>query len=211
MENHPAFAIALTAPRRKRPWLRPVVRVAILAVAVLAGVFVLDPFSASSTEVGSCLKGDVTDADSVESAECGQPEANFKVVGKQAGKSEVGLRLSGGSECDEYPTTDAYFFQGSRMENDGTLLCLEDLKNPGERLPVVGDCLPGDALAANKFAKVDCAGAYYKVLAIEKRSGVALEDTACTSVPSADAKISWQRPGGVIPYERVLCLDDLKS
>jgi hypothetical protein len=156
VENYPAPVAGMTDSSRflettapkKQMWLKPVVRLGILAVVILVGVFVANPFQASSTEVGACLKGDVTNADSVEKAECGQPEATFKVVGKQAGKSEIGLRLSGGVECDQYPTTDAYFFQGKKTAADGTLLCLEDLKNPGERLPVVGDCLPGDAFAA---------------------------------------------------------------
>ncbi|MGW4826976.1 LppU/SCO3897 family protein [Amycolatopsis japonica] len=49
-----------------------------------------NPFTASSTEVGACLKGSVDNADSVKSTECGTPDANFKVVGKQENKSEIG-------------------------------------------------------------------------------------------------------------------------
>ncbi len=210
MENYPAPAVEPMVPR-KRTWLKPVIRLGIFAVVVLVAILAADPFTASSTEVGACLRGDVTNADSVKAAECGQPDANFKVVGKQEGKSEIGLQLSGGSECDEYPTTDLYYFQGKKTASDGTLLCLENLKNPGARLPAIGDCLPGDAPAAKKLEKVDCAGAHYKVLAIERRSGVSVEDSACASVPSTDMKLTWQSGGGgLIPAERVLCLDELK-
>jgi len=106
-----------------------IIRLGIFGVIALVAFFVADPFTASSTEVGACLKGDVGNANSVEKPGCGAPDANFKVVGKQDGKSEIGLELSGGSECDDYPTTDAYFFRGEDGSSDGTLLCREDLKN----------------------------------------------------------------------------------
>ncbi|RSN23437.1 hypothetical protein DMC61_32660 [Amycolatopsis sp. WAC 04169] len=212
MENYPAPAVEQMVPQKKRTWLKPVIRLGIFGVIALIVFFVANPFTASSTEVGACLKGDVNNADSVEKSECGTPDANFKVVGKQENKSELGLRLSGGSECDDYPTTDAYFFQGKRGATDGTLLCLEDLKNPGERAPVVGDCLPDGVVDAKKLTKADCATARYKVLAIEKSATFLIDgSTVCTQVPSTDEKIQWQRSGGTLPQSRVLCLDDLKK
>ncbi len=60
-----------TAGAAEETWLKPVIRLGILGVIVLVGVFVADPFTASSAEVGACLKGDVNDADSIENAECG--------------------------------------------------------------------------------------------------------------------------------------------
>ncbi|MFD6067497.1 LppU/SCO3897 family protein, partial [Amycolatopsis lurida] len=147
----------------------------------------------------------------IRNAECGTPEANFKVVGKQGGKSEGGILLSGGSECEEYPTADLYYFQGRQAAPDGILLCLENLKNPGARLPAVGDCLPGDAFAAKKLETVDCAGAHFKVLAIEREADVSIGTTACASVSATDIKLTWASgAGGLIPRERVLCLDELK-
>ncbi|UMP05965.1 hypothetical protein [Amycolatopsis sp. EV170708-02-1] len=212
MENYPAPAVEQMVPQKKRTWLKPVIRLGIFGVVALIAFFVANPFTASSTEVGACLKGNVDNADSVENIECGTPDANFKVVGKQENKSEIGLRLSGGSECDDYPTTDAYFFQGKKGATDGTLLCLEDLKNPGERAPVVGDCLPDGVVEAKKLTKADCATARYKVLAIEKSTAFLVDgSTVCTQVPSTDEKIQWQRSGGTLPQSRVLCLDDLKK
>ncbi|EME63796.1 LppU/SCO3897 family protein [Amycolatopsis decaplanina] len=211
MENYPAPAVEQMVPQKKT-WLKPVIRLGIFAVIAVIAFFVANPFTASSTEVGACLKGDVDNADSVEKSECGTPDASFKVVGKQDGKSEIGLKLSGGSECDDYPTTDAYFFQGKKGASDGTLLCLEDLKNPGERAPVVGDCLPDGVVDAKKLTKADCATARYKVLAIEKSTAFLVDgSTVCTQVPSTDEKIMWQRSGGTLPQSRVLCLDDLKK
>ncbi|WP_410655286.1 hypothetical protein [Amycolatopsis sp. lyj-112] len=116
--------------------------------------------------------------------ECG-PDANFKVVGKQENKSEIGLKLSGGTDCD-------------------------DLKNPGQRPPVVGDCLPGDVNEAKKMVKADCAAAGYKVLAVEKKPAVSYGDDTCAHVPSTDAKLFWHRPGTALPQERVLCLDKIE-
>ncbi|MER6664834.1 hypothetical protein ABT256_09800 [Amycolatopsis japonica] len=212
MENYPAPAVEQMVPQKKRTWLKPVIRLGIFGVIALIAFFVANPFTASSTEVGACLKGSVDNADSVEGTECGTSDATFKVVGKQENKSEIGLRLSGGSECDDYPTTDAYFFQGRKGATDGTLLCLEDLKNPGERAPVVGDCLPDGVVDAKKLTKEDCATARYKVLAIEKSATFLVDGSAvCTQVPSTDEKIQWQRAGGTLPQSRVLCLDDLKK
>ncbi|MFI7115776.1 hypothetical protein [Amycolatopsis sp. NPDC049868] len=204
MENFSALAVGQMAPQKKRPWLKPVIIVGVFGAIVLLGIFAENPLTASRTEVGACLKGNVDNAESIKNVECGTPEANFKVVGKQGGKSEVGVLLSGASECDEYPTADLYYFQGKQTAADGTLLCLENLKNPGARLPAVGDCLPGDVFAAKKIEKVDCAGAHYKVLAIERHAELA--DPACAAVPSTDTK----GDGGLIPRERVLCLDELK-
>ncbi|RSN65949.1 hypothetical protein DMH01_06305 [Amycolatopsis sp. WAC 04182] len=211
MENHLAPAVEQMVPRKKRPWLKPVIVLGIFAVIVLLGIFAENPLTASRTAVGACLKGNVDNAESIKNVECGSPEANFKVVGKQGGKSEGGILLSGGSECDEYPTADLYYFQGRQTAPDGILLCLENLKNPGARLPAVGDCLPGDAFAAKKLETVDCAGAHFKVLAIENRSDLAVEDLACASVPLTDMKLtSYSGTGGLIPRDRVLCLDELK-
>ncbi|WP_181770389.1 LppU/SCO3897 family protein [Amycolatopsis pittospori] len=210
MENHPAPAVEQMVPQ-KRTWLKPVICLGILAAIVVLGIFVENPLTASRTEVGACLKGDVDNAESIKNVDCGTPDANFKVVGKQGGKSEIGLQLSGAAECDEYPTADLYYFQGKKTATDGILLCLENLKNPGARLPAVGDCLPGDAFAAKKLETVDCAGAHFKVLAIERQSGLALESSACASVPSTDMKLtSHSGTGGLIPRDRVLCLDELK-
>ncbi|WET78619.1 hypothetical protein P3102_31955 [Amycolatopsis sp. QT-25] len=86
-----------------------------------------------------------------------------------------------------------------------------NLKNPGERPPVVGDCLPADVVETKKLTKVDCVNAAYKVLAIEKSTAVLLDDgTVCTQVPSTDGKIAGQRSGGGLPQARVLCLVKLE-
>ncbi|QXV61636.1 hypothetical protein [Amycolatopsis sp. TNS106] len=183
MENHPAYAVEPTAPRKKRPWLKPVIVLGVIAGIALLGFFVENPLTAWRTEVGACLKGNVDNAESIRNAECGTPEANFKVVGKQ----------------------------GRQAAPDGILLCLENLKNPGARLPAVGDCLPGDAFAAKKLETVDCAGAHFKVLAIEREADVSIGTTACASVSATDIKLTWASgAGGLIPRERVLCLDELK-
>lgn len=210
MENHPAPAVEQTVPQKKT-WLKPVIILGVIGAIVLLWIFDETPVTASRTEVGACLRGDVDNPESVRNAECGTPEANFKVVGKKGGKSEGGVLISGGSECDEYPTADLYYFQGRQATPDGVLLCLENLKNPGARLPAVGDCLPGDAFAAKKLETVNCAGAHFKVLAIEREPEFPTETTTCASVPATDMKLTWASGvGGLIPRERVLCLDELK-
>ncbi|MGK4592705.1 LppU/SCO3897 family protein [Amycolatopsis sp. w19] len=211
MENFSALAVGQMAPQKKRPWLKPVIIMGVFGAIVLLGIFAENPLTASRTEVGACLKGNVDNADSIRNVECGTPEANFKVVGKQGGKSEGGILLSGGSECDGYLNADLYYFQGRQSADDGVLLCLENLKNPGPRLPAVGDCFAGDLFAAKKLEKVDCAGAHFKVLAIEREPEVSIGTTTCSSVPGTDMKLTWASgAGGLIPRERVVCLDELK-
>ncbi|MFD5244716.1 hypothetical protein ACFWIW_09250 [Amycolatopsis sp. NPDC058340] len=211
MEKFPTFAVEQMVPQKKRPWLKPVIILGVFAAIVLLGIFVENPLTASRTEVGACLKGNVDNAESIRNVECGSPEANFKVVGKQGGKSEGGILLSGGSECGEYPTADLYYFQGRRTATNGILLCLENLKDPGPRLPAVGDCFAGDLFAAKKLEKMDCAEAHFKVLAIEREPEVSIGTTTCASVPGTDMKLTWASGvGELIPRERVLCLDELK-
>ncbi|RSM62455.1 hypothetical protein DMH03_10175 [Amycolatopsis sp. WAC 01376] len=213
MENYPAPAVEQMVPQKKT-WIIPVVILGAIGLIVLAFVLArgprAEPVTAPSVEVGTCLKGDINNAVGVKNAECGTPEANFEVVGKQDGRSEIEVRVTGGMYCDEYSDVDAYLFQGKQASTEGVLLCLEDLKNPGQRAPVVGDCLPGDAVEAKKLAKVDCAVAGYKVLAVEKKSAVAYGDDTCAQVPSTDAKLTWRRVGPGLSQERVLCLDKLK-
>lgn len=212
MENYPAPAVEQMVPRKKT-WLLPVIIPGVFGGIVLAGLIgalVANPVAALNTEVGACLKGDIDKVSSVENSGCGTLDTNFKIVGKQGGRSEIEVRISGGLECDEYPNVDAYLFQGKEGAAEGVLLCLEDLRNPGQRPPVAGDCLPIDADEAKKLAKVDCATAGYKVLAVEKKPAVDFGDNTCAQVPSTDARLSWRRVGGALPQERVLCLDKLK-
>jgi hypothetical protein len=102
---------------------------AIGAVVVIAaiggGVWYLNSTAAASAQVGECLSG--TDADSLAQADCGSPEATFKVVGRIEDQTEIAADLNG---CSEFDTATTNYWQGSsgRGANaTGTLLCLEPL------------------------------------------------------------------------------------
>ncbi|GAA4543345.1 LppU/SCO3897 family protein [Amycolatopsis samaneae] len=172
-------------------------------------VVVAPKLGKSAMDVGSCVRGQVDDAESIHSMECG-PDAKYKVVGKVGDQTQLALRISA-SVCDPFPTADAVFWQGVRGGN-GTAFCLEDLKTPGERMPLVGECLKADVVESQKTVKVPCGEAGYKVVAIEPGSAFGFGGDACVQAPTAGAAVRWKRSGAsVLPQEKVLCLEDVKN
>ncbi|MDX3195409.1 hypothetical protein PV458_44010 [Streptomyces sp. MN03-5084-2B] len=175
----------------------------VLAVVVAAG---LASTTAKTSNVGDCLKGNPDNADSVTSAACG-PEADYKIVGKVPDQQKVAMNFGG---CDQFPTATVAYWEGVEISK-GTLLCLEDVKNPGKAMPQVGDCLKGDLSDAAHTEKVACGPeASYRVAGIDE--GVALggmTKAVCTKVPSAAASMEWKRQGSLL--SKVLCLEDLKN
>jgi hypothetical protein len=95
----------------------------------------------------------------------------------------------------------------------GTALCLEDLKNPGERIPAVGDCVKGDPTALTKLHKVECGPeAECKVLGKDvELTANSQGSPTCVDFPAASVKLSWERKGAVVPANNVLCLEDLRN
>ncbi|MFE0020405.1 hypothetical protein [Amycolatopsis sp. NPDC059021] len=181
----------------------------VLAAFLIGLVVVVAPKLGSRMDVGSCVQGQVDDADSIHTVTCG-PDAKYKVVGKVADQSQIALRISA-SVCDPFPTADAIFWQGARS-GTGTAFCLEDLKTPGERMPLVGDCLKGDAVESQKTEKAPCGEAGYKVVAVEAGSAFGFGGDSCVQAPTAGAAVRWKRTGtAALPQEKVLCLEDLKN
>ena len=195
-------------PPKKRGGLKLALRVGIplvfLAIVVVAG---LTATTAKNSNVGDCLKGNSANADSVTSVTCG-PEADYKIVGKVPDQSK--LALSFGGACDPFPTASAAYWEGVESSK-GTLLCLEDVKNPGKGMPAVGDCVKGDLSDAAHAEKVPCGPeASYKVAGVEDGSALGGFTTAvCTKVPSAAASMEWKRQGSL--SSKILCLEDLKN
>lgn len=177
---------------------------AVLAIVVVAG---LTSSTTKSSNVGDCLKGNTDNADSVTSVACG-PEASYKIVGKVPDQPRLALTFGGG--CDEYPTATVAYWEGVESSK-GTLLCLEDVKNPGKGIPLVGECVKGDLSDATHTEKVPCGPeASYKVAAIEDGGALGgLTTAVCTKVPSAAASMEWKRQGSL--SSKVLCLEDLKN
>jgi hypothetical protein len=195
-------------PPKKRGGLKLALGIGIplvfLAVVVVAG---LTSSTAKSSNVGDCLKGNTDNADSVTSVACG-PEANYKIVGKVPDQSQLALTLGGG--CDQFPTATVAYWEGVKS-SEGTLFCLEDVKNPGKGMPLVGDCVKGDLSDAAHAEKVPCGPeASYKVAGVEDGGALGGFMTAvCTKVPSAAAAMEWKRQGSL--SSKVLCLEDLKN
>jgi hypothetical protein len=194
-------------PPKKRSGLKLALAIGVplvfLAVVVVVG---LTSFAAKSRDVGGCLKGDTDNADSVTSVACG-PEADYKIVGKVPDQHQVALNFGG---CDQFPTATAAYWEGTEVSK-GTLFCLEDVKNPGKGMPLVGDCVKGDLSDAAHTEKVPCGPeASYKVAGVENGGALGgLTTAACAEVPSAAASMEWKRQGSL--SSKVLCLEDLKN
>ncbi|MDT7728915.1 MAG: hypothetical protein QOI21_5491 [Actinomycetota bacterium] len=181
--------------------------VPLLALALVAVVFRV--LTASTGNVGDCFTGDSADINSLQSSDCGAG-ARYKVIGKVDDQSEFQLRVTG-SVCDQFPNADVAFWQG-RSGSTGTVLCLEDVQNPGNRMPAVGDCLNGDLADAKTMTKVGCGpDAAYKVAGNEDGGLVTGITPLCTKVPAAAAAFVWERPGAALASKKVLCLQDLKN
>ncbi len=197
-------------PPRKRSGLKIALGIGIplvfLAVAFLVVAVVAALKPAASRDVGSCLKGNPDNADSVSSVACG-PKADYKIVGKVPDQSQVAMSFGG---CDQFPTATAAYWEGAEVSK-GTLFCLEDVKNPGKGMPAVGDCLKGDLSDAAHTEKVPCGPeATYKVAGIEDGGALAgLTTAACAKVPSAAASMEWKRQSSL--SSKILCLEDLKN
>ncbi|MEU4523559.1 hypothetical protein AB0F52_33200 [Amycolatopsis sp. NPDC024027] len=198
----------LGLPPRKGGGLKLALRLGIplvfLAIVVVIGLTSSTP---KSSNVGDCLKGNADNADSVTSVACG-PEANYKIVGKVPDQSRLALTIGGG--CDRFPTATVAYWEGVEASK-GTLLCLEDVKNPGKGMPLVGDCVKGDLSDAAHAEKVPCGPeAAYKVAGVEDGGALGgLTTAACVKVPSAAASMEWKRQGSL--SSKVLCLEDLKN
>jgi hypothetical protein len=183
---------------KKRGGLKLALRIGIplvfLAIVVVAG---LTSSTATSSNVGDC----------VTSVACG-PEANYKIVGKVPDQSQLALTVGGG--CDQFPTATVAYWEGVKSSK-GTLLCLEDMKNPGKGMPLVGDCVKGDLSDAAHAEKVPCGPeASYKVAGVEDGGALGgLTTAVCTKVPSAAASMEWKRQGSL--SSKILCLEDLKN
>ncbi|KDN24219.1 hypothetical protein DV20_00570 [Amycolatopsis rifamycinica] len=194
-------------PPKKRGGLKLALRIGIplvfVAVVVVAALTSSTP---RSSDVGDCLKGNTDNAESVTSVACG-PEANYKIVGKVPNQSQLTVTIGGG--CDQFPTATVAYWEGVKS-SQGTLLCLEDVKNPGKGMPRVGDCVKGDLSDAAHTEKVPCGPeATYKVAAIEDGGALGGFTTAvCAKVPSAAASMEWKRQGSL--SSKILCLEDLK-
>ncbi|MEC3976066.1 LppU/SCO3897 family protein [Amycolatopsis sp. H20-H5] len=205
-QPYPAAPPIATAPKN-RGGLKVALRIGIplLVLAVIA-VIGLNSFSAEVSNVGDCLKGNTDNAESVTSVACG-PEANYKIVGKFEDRSQIGLSLGG---CDDFSTATVAFWEGVKSSR-GTLLCLEDAKNPGKAMPALGDCVKGDISDATKVDKVPCGpNADFKVAAVEAGSPLGgLTTAVCTKTPSAAASMEWKRQGSL--SSKVLCLEDVKD
>lgn len=196
-------------PPRKNH-LRNAVRIAVPIVGLVIVAVSFKVFTASSTNVGDCLRGSLDDTESIGVVDCG-PDAKFKVVGKTGELNEERVEKDP-SLCENFPTTDAVLWQG-KSGITGTALCLEDLKTPGKRLPAIGDCVKGDITDFTKVDKVDCGpDAEYRVLGRDVELLAHQQSSpTCGEFPSTSAKLSWPKVGAVVPANRVLCLEDLRT
>jgi hypothetical protein len=160
--------------------------------------------------VGDCVKGDLADTKSVAKTACG-PEATYKVVGseKAAAYTEVGKQ-----PCSQVPATSATYswsWENAPLAQK-TVFCLQDLKNPDNHAPSVGDCLTFPTSTAIHF--VACGKGKLKVLGkidetpqFEVMAKPAAE--ICHDFPGSD-KTYWQGFGNALTGT-AFCLDTLRK
>ncbi|MEU0533883.1 LppU/SCO3897 family protein [Amycolatopsis tolypomycina] len=143
--------------------------------------------------VGDCLKGELSAAHA-ERVPCG-PEASYKVAAIEDGGALAGLTKA---VCTKVPSAGASMEWKRQGSLSSKILCLEDLKNPANRRPAVGECMapgPGDELHL-----APCAKGAAKVLG--QVEGLTKLDTVsktvkeiCKDFPGADQAASWSTQG----------------
>lgn len=160
--------------------------------------------------VGDCVKGTLSDAKSVVKVVCG-PEATYKVIGSEKAAAYTGI---GTQPCSQVPATSAAYswsWDNAPLAQK-TVLCLQDLKDPDNHAPSVGDCLTFPSDTTIHF--VPCGKGKLKVLGkIEGTSQldgmVKPAEEICHDFPGSDRSY-WQG------FENALsgttyCLDTLRK
>ncbi|MCS7481037.1 hypothetical protein ACFFQW_06420 [Umezawaea endophytica] len=205
----PAPVRELVAVAPKKNLVKLAVRIGVPVVLLVIAVVGGNAYSSRTSSVGDCLRGSIDKPEDVRPVTCGSA-ADYKVVGKTRGVDEA--RATASTTCEAFGTTDAVFWEGL-SGSPGTALCLEDLRNPGPRVPAVGDCVKGDLTVLETVHKVECGPeAEYKVLGKDvELTANSQSSPTCVDFPAASVKLSWERKGAAIPADNVLCLEDLKG
>jgi len=145
-------------------------------------------------QVGDCLKGDLSDAAHAEKVPCG-PEATYKVAAIENGGALAGLTTA---VCTKVPSAGASMEWKRQGSLSSKVLCLQDLKNPDNRRPAVGDCM---ATGANDELHIaPCTKGAAKVLGqvdgLSKLDGLSKTiQEICKDFPGSDQAASWSMPG----------------
>ncbi|RJQ66887.1 hypothetical protein D5S17_34400 [Pseudonocardiaceae bacterium YIM PH 21723] len=195
-------------PRKKNRLLGTGIGIAIALVAFFAMRFVVLSLGHALVEtgheaqIGECLAENAQQESTPKAVDCAG--ARYKVVGFDQPSEPGYIRLGGA--CGDFDTADAKLTPAGSEQNK--VYCLEDLKEPGHRLPKVDDCLAGDAGDQASLKTADCATADFRVLAIEKGISVGLGGSpACSEQPKTGPVLKWTRGLGA----RSVCLQDLKN
>jgi len=147
-------------------------------------------------QVGDCVKGDLSDAAHTEKVPCG-PEASYKVAGVEDGGALGGLTTAA---CAKVPSAAASMEWKRQGSLSSKMLCLEDLKNPGNRKPAVGECM---ATGANdELHLAPCTKGASKVLGqvdgLTKMTGLSKTvEEICKDFPGSDQAASWSMQGSL--------------
>ncbi len=118
-------AVEQQPAKKKRSPVKLIIAILVPLAVIGFGVFGYLNSVGSSSKVGDCVSGNVTDANTIKKAECG-PGATYKVVGRIEDKKQD----EGGADgaiCSPYPTAEALYWEG-REGGKGNFLCLEPFK-----------------------------------------------------------------------------------
>jgi len=158
--------------------------------------------------VGDCIKGDLSDAAHAEKVPCG-PEAGYKVAGVENGGALGGVTTA---VCAKVPSAAASMEWKRQGSLSSKILCLEDLKNPDNRKPAVGECLTTGA--NDELHLAPCQKGAAKVLGqvdgLTKMDGLSKTiEEICKDFPGSDQAASWSAQGSLATT--TYCLQSIKK
>ncbi|WIX90306.1 hypothetical protein [Amycolatopsis sp. DG1A-15b] len=159
-------------------------------------------------QVGDCVKGDLSDAAHAEKVPCG-PEANYKVAGVENGGALGGLMTAA---CAKVPSAAASMEWKRQGSLSSKVLCLEDLKNPDNRKPAVGECMATGAGGELRLApcKKGAAKVLGQVDGLTKMDGLSKTvEEVCKDFPGSDQAASWSMQGSLAVT--TFCMQSVKN
>ncbi|GAA4027647.1 hypothetical protein GCM10022247_60760 [Allokutzneria multivorans] len=126
--TQPAAAEQQPAKKKRSP-VKLIISILVPLAVIGFGVYGYFNSVGSSSKVGDCLAGQITDdpksADSIKKADCG-PGATYKIVGRIEDKKQTEAGADG-AICQPFPAAQYVYWEGTRGGN-GNFLCLETLK-----------------------------------------------------------------------------------
>ncbi|GAA5128178.1 LppU/SCO3897 family protein [Haloechinothrix salitolerans] len=101
----------------------------IAALGLAALIIYTRFFTLTGAEVGDCLTGDINKPYSIEVADCGAPDATYRVVGRVEDKTMAEFESKAGKKaCAPFKDAEFVYFEGygDDATASGAILCLSE-------------------------------------------------------------------------------------